>query len=62
MSDSLNDPTSATRESGSTVSPSNFRHHLQLPTELLIAIVVALNTAYLENDSRVHDPLPPLRL
>lgn len=35
---------------------------LQLPTELLIGIVIALDTTNLEKISRVHDPLRALRL
>ena len=62
MSDIPNDPMSVIKESTSTVLPSNYRPHLRLPTELLIAIAAALDAAYLENDSRVDDPLPTLRL
>lgn len=62
MSGILNDPTSVIEESKSTIPPSNYRPHLQLPTELLIDIAAALNTAYLENDSCIYDPLPTLRL
>jgi hypothetical protein len=35
---------------------------LQLPTELLVEIAVALNKAYPEKHSRAFGPLPALRL
>lgn len=59
MSDVLSTPTFV-KELDST-TPSN--HGLfQLPTELLIFIVAALDAAHLEAVPRFSDPLPALRL
>jgi len=62
MSDNLNGPTSAIKESKSTIPHSYYRPHLQLPTELLIDIIAALDSPHLEKNSLVYDPLPTLRL
>ena len=44
------------------IQPSHHSLLLQLPTELLIDIVIALDTANPEKISRAHDPLRALRL
>ena len=62
MSDSLGPPASVIQGLNPTVPPSNHSPLLELPTELLIGIVAALDTDNLKKDSRVNAPLLALRL
>ena len=54
--------TDCTEDIVPTTPTSNHCPLLQLPTELLIEIVIALNKVYLKELHRTSDPLPALRL
>lgn len=59
------DPHLISSEGGGDNLPTPTSNHgplLQLPTELLVEIVVALNKNYLNDHSRTTDPLLALRL
>jgi hypothetical protein len=62
MSGPLNTVTDADKMPVSTTLPAVGGPLLQLPVELLIAIVVALNDEYLEDSLCTIDPLSALRL
>ncbi len=62
MSDTFDTPTSVIRSPNTAIQPSNHSLLLQLPTELLIHVVDALDIANMEKISRSYDPLHALRL
>ena len=62
MSHILDDPASVGEKRGPAIPVSSGGQLLQLPTELLIDIIVDINTAYLKDSHYGSDPLVALRL
>ena len=62
MSDTFDTPTSIMKGSNTAIQPSNHSLLLQLPTELLVHIADALDSANMEKISRAYGPLHALRL
>lgn len=62
MSDPLLPNTGCGEDIVPTLPTSNHCHMLQLPTELLLEIVVALNKDYLKESLHTDDSLRALRL
>ena len=62
MSDTFDTPTSVMKGLNTAIQPSNHSSLLQLPTELLIHITDALDSANMEKISHDYDPLRALRL
>ena len=62
MSDTFDTPTSVMKGLNTAIQPSNHSLLLQLPTELLVHIADALDTANIEKISLNYDPLLALRL
>ena len=62
MSDILDTPTSVMKELNTVIQPSNHSSPLRLPTELLIYVANALDSADMKNESWEYDPLHALRM